>query len=417
MPIQIVRNDMTKMEVDAIVNAANDSLLGGGGVDGAIHRAAGPELLAECRTLGGCRTGDAKITSGYRLPSKYVIHTVCPVWRGGFLGEKRKLESCYRRSLELAKAYNCESIAFPLISSGVYGYPKDKALKVAMDTVTEFLLENEMTVYIVVFDRSAHRISEKLLRDVTAFIDDQYVDSHTDSYRERMRGSFFRPIPKEECSCEDTFPASFPMAAPSEQNISRADQGSAIEEKPTFAISDDAVFATEDSVYDEEYACPTLPKLKRGRRVFRLRPAPKANRSLYPGAAAPAASVVPMSVSLEEWLKKKDAGFAETLVELIEKSGKKNSEIYKKANVDKKLFSKIINNVNYHPSKATALAFAIALELNLEETREFIGRAGYALTKSSKFDLIVEFFIARKNYNIMEINLTLFEFDQSLLGS
>lgn len=337
MPLEIVRNDITKMAVDAIVNAAKESLLGGGGVDGCIHRAAGPKLLAECRTLGGCKTGDAKITKAYRLPCKYVIHTVGPVWNGGKYGEREQLVSCYRTSLALAKAQKCETIAFPLISSGIYGYPKDQALRVAVDTIGEFLMENDMTVYIVIFDRAAYQISGKLFADIAEYIDDHYVDEHTDSRRERLR-RLNRLESKASKVCEDAV-----MAAPMAMSVA--------------------------------------------------------------------------SGSLDDMLGELDAGFSETLLKLIDRTGKKDSEIYKKANVDRKLFSKIRNNPDYKPSKATAIAFAIALELDLEETRDFIARAGFALSRSSKFDVIIEYFIKQKNYDVFAINEALFAFDQSLLGS
>ena len=336
MPLQIIRNDITKMSVDAIVNAANTSLLGGGGVDGCIHRAAGPELLAECSTLHGCETGSAKITKGYRLPCKYVIHAVGPRWRDGKHREQELLESCYRISLNLAKENGCQSVAFPLISSGIYGYPKDQALRVAVDTIGEFLMENDMTVYIVIFDRAAYQISGKLFADIAEYIDDHYVDAHTDTRRERLRGSFD------------------------------------LQSQPL---------------------------------------------SVYEDAAPQYASASVASGNLDDLLAHLDAGFSETLLKLIDRSGKKDSEIYKKANVDRKLFSKIRNNPGYKPSKSTAIAFAIALELNLDETRDLIARAGYALSASSKFDVIIEYFIGRKKYDIFEINEALFAFDQSLLGA
>lgn len=329
MPLIIVRNDITKMSVDAIVNAAKESLLGGGGVDGCIHRAAGPELLQECRTLGGCRTGEAKIIGAYRLPCKYVIHTVGPVWNGGKCGEREKLASCYRTSLALAKEHGCETVAFPLISSGVFGYPKDQALRVAVDTISEFLAENDMTVYIVIFDRAAYQIGNKLFADIAAYIDDHYVDAHTDFCRERMRRM-------------------------------------GLVESRMLTAYEDAPMATS---------------------------------------------------GLDEALAHLDTGFSETLLKLIDRSGKKDTEVYKKANIDRKLFSKIRNNPDYKPSKPTAVAFAIALELSLPETRDLIARAGYALSPSSKFDVIIEYFIMQRDYDIFKINEALFAFDQSLLGA
>jgi len=339
MPLEIVRNDITKMKVDAIVNAANESLLGGGGVDGAIHRAAGAELLAECRTLGGCKTGKAKITGGYNLPAKHVIHTVGPIYEDGKHGEKALLESCYRESLVLAKEHSCETVAFPLISSGVYGYPKDQALKVAIDVISDFLLENEMTVYIVIFDKAAYKISEKLFSDIAEYIDDNYVDEHTDYRRESIR-------------------MNAPMAPRAKRKKADID---------FLEICDCKAMVAEDD--------------------------------------------------LDAKLRQIDESFSQMLLRKIDEKGMTDAECYKKANIDRKLFSKIRSDIHYKPSKPTALAFAISLELSLDETEDMLRKAGFALSHSNKFDIIIEYFISKGNYNIFEINEALFAFDQSLLGA
>lgn len=349
MPLQIVRNDITKMKVDAIVNAANSSLLGGGGVDGCIHRAAGPRLLAECKTLGGCETGSAKITGAGKLPCKYVIHAVGPRWLGGKRGERDQLISCYRTSLELAKDKECETVAFPLISSGIYGYPKDQALRIAIDTISEFLLENDMTVYIVIFDKKAYQIGEKLFSDIAEYIDDNYVDEHTDDYSERLR----------------------------RMNAFRAKE-----------------MVCESSVCEE--ADEEIDMLM---------------------TVAPMAVASKKAKSLDDALGQIDESFSEMLLRKIGESGMTDAECYKKANIDRKLFSKIRSDKLYKPSKPTAIAFAIALELSLDETKDMLMKAGFALSHSNKFDIIIEYFIENENYNVFEINEALFAFDQSLLGA
>lgn len=332
MPIEIVRNDITKMKVDAIVNAANSSLLGGGGVDGAIHRAAGEELLFECRLLGGCKTGEAKITKGYKLPCKHVIHTVGPVWRGGGNGERELLISCYRNSLELAKEHGCQTVAFPLISSGIFGYPKNEALRIAADTVSEFLEYHDMTVYIVIFDKDMLAVGNEMFSDIKKYIDEKYVEEQQS----------FESIPR----------------------MRRA------------AIFDEIDSGPEDITYKE---CLSASEL-------------------------------------ENAVKEIDESFSECLLRKIDERDLKDSFVYKRANIDRKLFAKIRKNKHYHPKKQTAIAFAIALELPLEETRELLEKAGYALSHSSKFDIIIEYFIKKGNYNIFEINEALFDFDQILLG-
>ncbi len=332
MPLEIIRNDITRVHVDAIVNAANESLLGGGGVDGAIHKAAGGGLVEECKSLGGCKVGEAKITSGYKLPAKYIIHTVGPIWQGGNKDEEKLLNDCYRNSLELAKKHRLESIAFPLISSGSFGYPKDKALSTAISAIGSFLMDNDMMVYLVVYDKKAFQLSEKLFSSIEEFIDDRYTEDR------RPYGTTYRQ---------------------------------------------DAMLRE----YDLGEAVSFDGPQKGSRR------------------------------SLEKVVENRGETFSQMLLRLIDDKGLVDSEVYKRANIDRRHFSKIRNDMDYKPSKATAVAFAIALELNLDQTRDLLLSAGFALSNSNKFDLIVEFFIQDGNYNIFEINEALFAFDQTTLGA
>ena len=295
MPLQIVRNDITKMAVDAIVNAANNSLLGGGGVDGAIHRAAGPQLLEECRTLNGCRTGEAKITKGYRLPARYVIHTVGPVWRGGSHGERELLFSCYQNSLQLAQKQGCETVAFPLISSGVYGYPKAQALQVAVEAITQFLLSNEMTVYIVVFSKDAFEIGGRLFERVTAYIDDVYVEEHQDALEQqnlRCRAALENLKAKEKLLCPPT-PAAMASSISLEEMLGQMDE--------SFA---QMILRKIDEKHMTDAQC--YKKANIDRRLFNKI---KNNPAYRPGKQTALALAIALELSLketEELLKKKE---------------------------------------------------------------------------------------------------------------
>ena len=323
MPFEIVRNDIVNMQVDAIVNTANPRPIVGAGVDSAIHKKAGESLLEARKKIGDIEVGDAKITEAFALRADYVIHTVGPVWQGGVQDEKRKLQACYQNALKLAVEYQCESVAFPLISSGAYGFPKDLALEIAISTISSFLLNHEMMVYLVVFDKTSFALSEKLFKAVASYIDENYVQQN--------------------------------FAVKARQREQRRQQRSEL-------------LQTE-------------------------------------------------SMSLKELLGQVDDTFSEAVFRWIMKKDLTDPQVYKKANLDRKLFSKIRNNMDYRPSKITAVAVAIGLELTLEETKELIAKAGYALTHSSKFDIIVEYFIVQGNYNVFEMNEVLFAFDQPLIGN
>lgn len=339
MPLSIVRNNIVNMDVDAVVNAANSRLLMGSGVCGAIFDAAGPyELQRACDKIGHCPTGSAVITPGFRLKAKYVIHAVGPVWEGGASGEEALLRSAYAESLKRARENGCESIAFPLISSGVYGYPKDQALHVALSAIQDDLLRNDdLDVYLVVFDRSAFMLSEKLFRSVRSYVDEHYV-----AIREKMlRGRSLRNEPDLQ-----PMPCSAPMAK---------------------------CCAEDDTGFSDGFD-------------FHLR-------------------------KLEET-------FSESVLRIIDQKGiPKDSIVYKRANLDKSVFSKLRSNPAYAPSKSTAVALAIALELNMDQTCDLLRKAGFALSPSNLGDVIVSYFIESGLYDIFEINAALFQYDQPCLGA
>lgn len=403
MPLLIVRNDITKMRVDAIVNAADPSLLGGGGVDGAIHHAAGPELLEECRKLGGCTVGEAKVTGAYRLPCRRVIHTVGPKWRGGMFEEQSQLASCYRSSLALALEEGCETVAFPLISTGALGYPTDKAIRTATDTIAEFLLEHEMKVYLVLYDAESLKPGRRLFADIQEYIDDRYVELCMPIFgRKNARA--------DDAQSEDPAVYSASVCATKHPKPPRPKEK---ELKPRKAAAKEP---KPPKITAKE---PKLPTAAPG-----SAPPPPASAPRPAAASMPWADltddlydVSQASYGIDRLLGELDESFQQMLLRKIDESGMSDAQCYKRANIDRKLFSKIRGDLHYRPKKSTALAFAVALRLDLAETDELLRKAGYALSRSNKFDVIVQYFIERRIYDIYEINETLFYYDQSLLGS
>ncbi len=344
MPFKIVRNDITNMKADVIVNTANPHPVVGSGCDWSIHKKAGPELLKAREAIGDIAVGQVRDTPAFSLNAKYVFHAVGPIWKDGNHGEERILQKCYENALNLALSLNCTSIAFPLLATGNYGFPKDKALQIAINVFSSFLLKHEMDIVLVVFHKEAFVLSEKVFHSVNTYIDENYV-------RDKLEYEY---------------------------------NGSDGETPPRF-VRKEPEHARED--LNASFA-EVLSKPKK---------------------------IEPFIDQPKDLLDKLDAGFAETLFHLIDKTGMTDIQIYKKANIDRKLFSKIRSDSGYRPSKTTAIAFAMALELNLDETLNFIGRAGHTLSRSNKFDTIIEYFIVNKKYNIIENNAVLFEFDLPLI--
>ena len=351
MPLSIVRNNITDMHVDAIVNTANPLPIVGSGVDTAVHQAAGPALLEAREKIGLIPRGYSAVTPAFNLPAKYVIHTVGPVWEDGEQGEEATLRSCYDTALKLAAENGCESVAFPLISAGNYGFPKALALQTAISAISAFLMKNEdILVHLVVFDRSAYALSEKLFTDVKTYIDEHLV--------EEIRAAEYKAnVPRNEI-WEDELPG-----WARESRFLRENRR--LREESRYDLS------------ETDECCSTSVKKK--------------------------------ELSLEDLIFRPEESFSAALLRMIGERGLKNSEVYKKANMDKKHFSKILKET-YQPGKNAVMALAIALELNLDETRDFLGRAGYALSRSSQTDIIVQYFIENGNYNMFELEGVLYEF-------
>ena len=417
MPFYIKQGDITTLSVDAIVNAANSSLLGGGGVDGAIHRAAGPELREYCAGLGGCETGEAKLSPGFRLPAKWIVHTVGPVWYGGNYGEEELLAACYRNSLALALEAGCASVAFPLISAGAYGYPKDQALAVAVREIKAFLEDHELEVTLVIYSRGDFRLPERLYAGVQTRLDRLfYYERYAALQQARWDGA-------QPSFSGTAVNAGAPKAAarpPVQKEQKKVGfftwPGRKKEKEHTEAAREETLEAEAD--FSAAHSGSERPRSDEGTAPYGTeRPRDKEDAAPRPGAAPMAAAAYEDAESLDQRLKCLDESFSEMLLRKIDEKGLTDAACYKRANVDRKLFSKIRSDPHYRPSKPTAIAFAVALELPLPEARELLMKAGFALSHSNKFDVIIEYFIANGSYDIFEINETLFAFDQNLLGA
>ena len=441
MPLEIIRNDITRVSADAIVNTANPEVAVGAGVDSAIYAAAGwDELLAERAAIGPMEPGDAAVTPAFALHAKHIIHTIGPVWEGGMNGEIETVARCYRNSLNLAKELECESVAFPLIATGTYGFPKDLALTTAVSEISRFLFDNEMTVYMVVYDKEAFTLSEKVYSDVESFIEEKDIISRMEreaklresavQYANRRPGqmppeaarkagggipSFHLPEGNlkqealreeraERSRVRDRFRKLFQRKT-EESLTGSAPPGPAPRESIGHARDDAPSYAqapVPEPFSEHEASMISMDDTME----FSMDEA--ADYSMLPSMAPE---------SLDDILRHREDTFQEYLFRVIDRKGMDDVEVYKRANLDRKHFSKIKSNIYYNPSKKTALALAVALGLNLDETRDLLGKAGIALTRSNTFDIIMEYCISHGIHDIYEINCILFNYDQPTLGA
>lgn len=409
MPFAIVRDDITHVKADAIVNAANEQLRMGGGVCGQIFRAAGPRRLQKaCDEIGYCPTGSAVATPAFDLPAKYVIHTPGPIWGGGMHRERELLASCYISSLELAEQLDCESIAFPLISAGIYGYPHLEAIEVAQEAIRSFLADHEMQVTLVLYGIRAMELAGGMGLRIKSYIDDVYVSAHAPEQArqawEHKQNMSVMVLPEE---AEEA--AAAPSAAPAPSTFCPR-CGSRLAADAYFCPRCGASLKEQVQAGDTAAFANAMPMASAAPDM--AAPAPRTS------AAAPKAGRRKVSLTnpLRNLLRHMDAGFSETLLTLIDERGLKDAQVYKKANISRQHFSKMRSNPQYKPTKTTVLALAVALELTLEETQMLLERAGFALSHADQRDIIVEFFIREGIYDIFQINDALFAFDQPLLG-
>ena len=364
MPFSIIRNDITKIKADAIVNTANPRVAVGTGVDAAIYEAAGREkLLAARETIGELRPGEAGITPAFDLDAKFIIHVSGPWWEGGAKGEEETLRRCYDRALMLAHENGCGSIAFPLLATGNYGFPKELGISIAVGAFTEFLMEHEMEIILAVFGQEAADISGRLIADVKSFVDEDYEEeAFSKEYAERK---------------DVFFGAAQPPAGPPENEAPRR--------RPSFFRGRKASRKEETTVLH-------------------------ANMDMAPMQAAESAPSDGYGMNLEKALKGiYKESFGEHLQQLINKKGLKNSEVYAAANISKQYFSKLLKN-QVNPSKEKVLALAVGLRLNMDEAVDFLRLAGYAFSPISQTDKVVEYFIRRRDFSVMKIDIVLYDY-------
>ncbi|MBR3278585.1 MAG: macro domain-containing protein [Lachnospiraceae bacterium] len=429
MAFQIVRDDITRIKADAIVNPANPEPVYMAGTDSAIYAAAGAgKLLEERRKIGRIGEGEVAVTPAFDLDAKYIFHTVGPVWQGGDHGEIETVRKCYAGCLEKAVELGIESIAFPLLATGVYGFPKTEALLTATSVFSSFLAENEMDIILVVFDNESFELSGKIFAGVNEYIDEHYVGGKLEE--EYYAGSVYEerqvPFPAGEECAEEAPGNAFAGETYGNAFAKKASDEARTEEAPCEYPGEAPDDESDDRIRRERIRKERLKRerLSRERGNFvggGMQSASAANPAFHMGMVPvppPAAACAPLAKmrSLDDVVKNISETWSESLLRMITEKGYSDTEVYKRANVDRKLFSKIRSNRDYKPKKSTAVAFALALRLNLDETKDFIGRAGYAFSPSSKFDLIVEYFIENEVYDFMTINMALFEHEEPLLG-